>query len=65
MEMFTNNMTQTDPAIWLLQYVSWEVATKVNNFWIGVEVCPSQKSSEIADVFSKSETWVGQNFYQS
>lgn len=63
--MFTNNMTQTDPAIWLLQYISWEVASKVNKFWIGVEACPSQNRSEIADVFSKSETWVGQNFYQS
>ncbi len=34
MEMYTNNMTQADPAIWLLQYVSWEVATKENK-WQG------------------------------
>ncbi|CAM2761907.1 hypothetical protein JHFBIEKO_3545 [Methylobacterium mesophilicum] len=36
-EMYTNNMTQADSAIWLLQYVFWEVATKENNLWIGVE----------------------------
>ena len=33
-EMYTNNMTQADPAIWLLQYVSWEAATKENK-WQG------------------------------
>ncbi|EIZ81834.1 extracellular solute-binding protein, partial [Methylobacterium sp. GXF4] len=37
MEMYTNNMTQADPAIWLLQYVSWEVATKENK-WQGRNV---------------------------
>ena len=37
MEMFTQNMTQADPAIWLLQYVSWEVATKENK-WQGRNV---------------------------
>ena len=34
MEMDTQNMTHADPAIWLLQYVSWEVATKENK-WQG------------------------------
>ena len=34
MEMYTNNMTQPDPATWMLQYVSWEVAQKENK-WQG------------------------------
>lgn len=29
-EMYTNNATQPDPATWMLQYVSWEAATKAN-----------------------------------
>ncbi|WP_419829957.1 peptide ABC transporter substrate-binding protein [Methylobacterium sp.] len=37
MEMYTNNMTQADPSTWLLQYVSWEVATKENK-WQGRNV---------------------------
>ncbi len=37
MEMYTNNMTQADPAIWLLQYVSWEVAAQANK-WQGRNV---------------------------
>ena len=37
MEMYTNNMTQADPAIWLLQYVSWEVAAQPNK-WQGRNV---------------------------
>ena len=34
LEMYTNNMTQPDPAVWMLQFVSWEVATK-DNKWQG------------------------------
>ncbi len=37
MEMYTNNMTQADPSTWLLQYVSWEAATKENK-WQGRNV---------------------------
>jgi peptide/nickel transport system substrate-binding protein len=34
MEMYAFSMTQADPSIWLLQYVSWEAATKENK-WQG------------------------------
>ena len=34
MEMYTNNSVQPDPAVWMLQYVSWEVAQKANK-WQG------------------------------
>ncbi len=34
LEMYTNNMTQPDPTLWMLQYVSWEVASKENK-WQG------------------------------
>ncbi len=34
MEMYTNNMTAPDPTAWMLQYASWEVATKENK-WQG------------------------------
>jgi peptide/nickel transport system substrate-binding protein len=34
MEMYTINMTQPDPAIWMLQYASWEIAQKENK-WQG------------------------------
>ncbi len=34
MEMYAFSMSQADPATWLLQYVSWEAATKENK-WQG------------------------------
>ncbi|MCJ2058643.1 peptide ABC transporter substrate-binding protein [Methylobacterium sp. J-048] len=34
MEMYAISMTQADPSTWLLQYVSWEAATKENK-WQG------------------------------
>ena len=34
MEMYSNNGTQPDPSMWMLQYVSWEVAQKANK-WQG------------------------------
>ncbi|MFC6790079.1 peptide ABC transporter substrate-binding protein [Methylobacterium komagatae] len=37
MEMYAYSMTQADPAIWLLMYASWEVATKANK-WQGRNV---------------------------
>ncbi|ACL56355.1 peptide ABC transporter substrate-binding protein [Methylobacterium nodulans] len=38
MQMYTWNMTQADPAVFMLQYVSWEAATKENK-WQGRNVC--------------------------
>jgi peptide/nickel transport system substrate-binding protein len=37
MQMYTWNMTQADPGVFMLQYVSWEVATKENK-WQGRNV---------------------------
>jgi peptide/nickel transport system substrate-binding protein len=37
MEMYAYGATQADPAIWLLMYASWEVATKANK-WQGRNV---------------------------
>ncbi len=41
MEMYTWNMTQADPAVFALQYVSWEAATKANK-WQGRNICRMQ-----------------------
>ncbi|GJD50340.1 hypothetical protein OPKNFCMD_3079 [Methylobacterium crusticola] len=38
MEMYTVNMTQADPAVFMLQFVSWEAATKENK-WQGRNIC--------------------------
>ncbi|MGY2050338.1 peptide ABC transporter substrate-binding protein [Methylobacterium sp. JK268] len=38
MEMYTWNMTQADPGVFMLQYVSWEAATKENK-WQGRNIC--------------------------
>ena len=34
MEMYTTNMIQPDPGLWMLLYVSWEIASKANK-WQG------------------------------
>jgi peptide/nickel transport system substrate-binding protein len=52
MEMYTNNMTQADPAIWMLQYVSWEVATKENK-WQGRNIV-RWSSKEADDLFNQA-----------
>ncbi|KMO37187.1 peptide ABC transporter substrate-binding protein [Methylobacterium aquaticum] len=41
MEMYTWNMTQADPAVFALQYVSWEAATKANK-WQGRNISRMQ-----------------------
>ncbi len=41
MQMYTWNMTQADPAVFALQYVSWEAATKANK-WQGRNICRMQ-----------------------
>lgn len=41
MEMYTWNMNQADPAVFALQYVSWEAATKANK-WQGRNICRMQ-----------------------
>ena len=46
MEMYTTNMTQPDPSLFMLQFVSWEVATK-DNKWLGRNV--SRYQSKDAD----------------
>ena len=51
-EMYTNNMTQADPAIWMLQYVSWEVATKENK-WQGRNIV-RWSSPEADKLFSEA-----------
>ncbi|ACA15442.1 extracellular solute-binding protein family 5 [Methylobacterium sp. 4-46] len=38
MEMYTWNMAQADPGVFMLQYVSWEAATKENK-WQGRNIC--------------------------
>lgn len=38
MEMLTGTMVQPDPARWMLQFASWEVATKANK-WQGRNAC--------------------------
>ena len=52
MQMYTNNMTQADPAIWMLQYVSWEVATKENK-WQGRNIV-RWSSKEADDLYNQA-----------
>ena len=54
MEMYTNNMVQADPAVWMLQYVSWEVATKANK-WQGRNIVRWQ-NAEYDRLFVASQT---------
>jgi peptide/nickel transport system substrate-binding protein len=54
MEMYTNNMTQPDPATWMLQYASWEVATKENK-WQGRNIVRWQ-NAEFDKLYNEAQT---------
>lgn len=54
MEMYTNNMTAPDPTAWMLQYASWEVATKENK-WQGRNIVRWQ-SKEFDDLYRAAQT---------
>ena len=54
MEMYTNNMTQPDPAAWMLQYASWEVATKENK-WQGRNIVRWQ-NAEFDKLYNAAQT---------
>lgn len=53
-EMYTNNATQPDPATWMLQYVSWEVATKANK-WQGRNIVRWQ-NAEADKLYNQAQT---------
>ncbi|WP_342358907.1 peptide ABC transporter substrate-binding protein [Terrarubrum flagellatum] len=53
MQMFTFNMTQPDPAVFMLQYVSWEIATKENK-WQGRNVI-RWKNDEYDNLYKSSQ----------
>jgi len=53
-EMYTNNATQPDPATWMLQYVSWEVATKANK-WQGRNIVRWQ-NAEADKLYNEAQT---------
>ena len=52
--MYTTTMTQPDPETFLLQFVSWEVATKENK-WQGRNIT-RWTSKEADDAFKASQT---------
>ena len=54
MEMYTNNMTQPDPTLWMLQYVSWEVASKENK-WQGRNIV-RWKNAEYDKLYNEAQT---------
>src|SRR5882757_2683173 len=54
MQMYTTNMTQPDPESFLLQFVSWEIATKENK-WQGRNIT-RWTSKEADDAFKASQT---------
>lgn len=54
MEMYTNNMTQPDPTLWMLQYASWEVASKENK-WQGRNIV-RWKSAEFDKLYNAAQT---------
>ena len=54
MEEYANNATSPDPATWLLQYVSWEVAQKANK-WQGRNIVRWQ-NAEFDDLDKKAAT---------
>jgi len=53
-EMYTNNATQPDPATWMLQYVSWEAATKANK-WQGRNIVRWQ-NAEADALYNQAQT---------
>jgi peptide/nickel transport system substrate-binding protein len=54
LQMYTTTMTQPDPETFLLQFVSWEVATKENK-WQGRNIT-RWTSKEADDAFKASQT---------
>lgn len=54
MEMYTNNMTQPDPTLWMLQYASWEVAQK-DNKWQGRNIVRWQ-NAEFDKLYNQAQT---------
>ena len=54
MEMYTNNMTAPDPTAWMLQYASWEVASKENK-WQGRNIVRWQNKA-FDDLYRASQT---------
>ncbi len=54
MQMYTTTMTQPDPETFLLQFVSWEVATKENK-WQGRNIT-RWTNKEADDAFKASQT---------
>ncbi len=54
LEMYTTNAIQPDPATWMLQYVSWEVATKANK-WQGRNIVRWQ-NAEADALYNQAQT---------
>ena len=54
MEMYTTNMIQPDPGLWMLMFVSWEIASKANK-WQGRNIVRWQ-NAEFDKMYNAAQT---------